>query len=252
MIQSGYQLMVKCNATQRPTLANIWEEVFPLNEPRAKSLIEISGSAGTGKRLALYQLITRAAVTECVGGKDSQVILLDLKHKFDMSSLEDCIKRFIEKQKPVVASSQLSSEFAVTKYTQAIMHLPCYSLDQFELVFDDIEELLWDHKNVALLAIDGLETFYWEDCRHQLQRMTTHYKKQVQRLEQLCKTHNICCAYTVDGNYLFKMNALFPQTNIDYRIKMIQNADGGRFLNNLPIEINEMGGIEFLKKNKTN
>ncbi|TMW46665.1 hypothetical protein DOY81_008260 [Sarcophaga bullata] len=247
MIQSGYQVMVKCNATQRPSLANIWKEVFPLNEPRAKSLIGISGSAGTGKRLALYQLITRAAVTECVGGKYSQVILLDLVHKFDMSSLEDCIKRFIEKENPV-ASPQLSSECAITKYTETILHLPCYSLDQFELAFEEIDDLLWDHKNVALLAIDGLETFYWEDCRYQLQRMTTHYKKLVQRLKQLCETHNIYCVYTADASYLSKMNAFLPQTSIDYRIKIIQNADGGRFLNNLPIEINEAGGIEFLMK----
>ena len=247
MIQSGYQVMVKCNATQRPSLANIWEEVFPLNEPRAKSLIEISGSAGTGKRLALYQLITRAAVTECVGGKCSQVILIDLVHKFDMSSLEECIKRFIRTSNPG-ASTQLSIDCAISKYTQTIMHLPCYSLDQFELAFEEIEELLWDHKNVALLAIDGIETFYWEDCRYQLQRMTTHYKKLVKRLKQLCETHNIYCVYTADDKYLSKISALFPQTNIDYRIKMTQNVDGGRFLNNLPIAINEAGGIEFLKK----
>lgn len=241
MIESGYHRIVKCNTTEKSSLANIWKEVFPINEPREKSLIEISGYAGTGKRFVLYKLISRAALLERFGGKYSQVILLDLVHKFDFNIFENQIHTEIS----IKCSPQLSSEYAIENYCENIIHLPCYSSDQFELAFEEIENLLWEQKNIVLLAIDGIETFYWEDCRNQLQRMTTHYKKLIQRLKQLCEIHNICCVYTGDTNYLSKMN---PLPTIDYRIKMLKSPDGSRFLNSLPIEINAVG-IEFVTKN---
>ncbi|XP_065361593.1 DNA repair protein XRCC2-like [Calliphora vicina] len=246
MILSGYQFKIKSIATQRPALKNIWNEVFPANGPQAKSLVEISGAPGTGKRILLYELMARATLSTCFGGKDSQVIFVDLCHKFDASSFTEYVKNVMNKN--VSATSHRSLENSVKYPCESIIHLPCYLPDQFEFAFKDIEELLCDHKRVSLVAIDGLDTFYWDDCNTQLQRMTTHYKKLIQRLKPICQEHNICCAYTVDANYLLpksKRSAYFPHSQIDYKLKLVKHIDGRRYLNDSPIEIN-CNGIEFL------
>ncbi|KAI8127493.1 hypothetical protein FF38_13169 [Lucilia cuprina] len=242
MILSGYQFMVKSIAHQRPTLNNIWSEVFPANGPQAKSLIEISGASGTGKRILLYELMARASLPTYYGGKYSQIIFVDCCHKFDWDFYKECVKNVISQ------NVLLCSQKAVKYNYGSIIHLPCYLADQFKFAFVDIEELLWDYKKVSLLAIDGLDTFYWDDCYTQLQRMTTHYKKLLQRLKSLCQEHNICCAYTVDVNYVLpksKISSFFPHSLIDYKLKLVKHSDGRRYLNDSPIEINN-NGIEFI------
>ncbi|XP_037827692.1 uncharacterized protein LOC119615756 [Lucilia sericata] len=241
MILSGYQFMVKSIANQRPALNNIWSEVFPANGPQAKSLIEISGASGTGKRIVLYELMARASLPIYYGGKYSQIIFVDCCQKFDWDFYKKCVENVMNQ------NVLICSQKAVRYNYESIIHLPCYLADQFEFAFVDIEELLWDYKKVSLLAIDGLDTFYWDDCNTQLQRMTTHYKKLLQRLKSLCQEHNICCAYTVDANYVLpksKINAYFPHSLIDYKLKLVKHSDGRRYFNDSPIEINN-NGIEF-------
>lgn len=236
--------MVKTFAAQRPSLKNLWEDVFPANEPRAKSLIEISGAPGTGKRLILKEMMARVCQTEFYGGKSGQVIFVDLSHKFDMSSFEKSLKHVMNET--TVVCSQRSLENCI-KYCEPIIHLPCYTPDQFELAFQDIEDLLWNHKKVSLLAIDGLDAFYWDDCYAQLQRKSTHYKKHIQRLKSLCQEHNICCAYTVDENYLQTKSTIslcYPRLQIDYKLKLTKHPDGSHYLNDKLFHVNTEG-VEF-------
>lgn len=245
MILSGYQLMVRSFAAQRPTLNNIWNEVFLPNGPQEKSLIEISGAPGTGKSLLLYELMARATLSTFYGGKHAQIIFIDLSHKFDLNVFIDIVQNtmnrhfMVSSQRPLVDSLKWPCE--------SIINVPCYSADQFEIAFEDIEELLWDNKRVSMIAIDALDTFYWDECNHQVQRMNTHYKKLIQRLKPICQEHNICCAYTVDANYLMtksKSCAYFPHSLIDYKLKLVKHNDGRRYLNDSLINFN-FNSIKF-------
>ncbi|XP_061400742.1 uncharacterized protein LOC133336459 [Musca vetustissima] len=234
MIATGYQLMVRLKAEKRPQLENLWPNVLPPGGPMPGSLTEISG---VKDEELLLKIIARTVLPEQYGGKSSQVILVDLNHKID------------EIEKYLLDVMSLSENFSqedptliddiLWKCLNSIIYISCYSSEQFDLALEELEDILWDEENVSLLAIDGLDAFYWDDCYDRLQRMITHYRKMCQRLQRICQEHKVCCIYTVETNYLqHKSNSKAKVSNVynsfvDFKIKLALK-DGCLHLNDKP------------------
>ncbi|XP_075164829.1 X-ray repair cross complementing 2 [Haematobia irritans] len=227
MIASGYEILVKQTANKRRTLEGLCH-IFPKSAPKPSTLTEISGTPGSGRSELLVRLIARTILPDAYKGKSSQVIFLDLNHKID--EIEKYIREIIDACGSI---EHIEATTVTTNCLNSIIRMACYSSEQLDIAFDEqLEDLLWDNENISLLAIDGLDSFYWEDCYGRLQRMSTHYKRLCQRLKSICQQHNICCIYTVDAYYLqSKPNAKvsthssFNSSLIDYRFKLTQKED---------------------------
>ncbi|XP_013099677.1 DNA repair protein XRCC2 [Stomoxys calcitrans] len=211
MIASGYQIMVKQIASERPILEDL-SRVFPKGAPKPGTLTEISGVPGTGRSEMLLRIIARTVLPHAYGGKSSKVILMDLNHKVDQ--VDEVLRDVVTANGTFTVQEDITD--IVKNGLGSIINVACYSSEQFDLALDELEDLLWDNEDVSLLAIDGLDAFYWEDCYLRLQRMATHYKRLCQRLKAICREHNICCIYTLDDNYLQSKSSKnkFPSKNV--------------------------------------
>ncbi|XP_073811363.1 X-ray repair cross complementing 2 isoform X3 [Musca autumnalis] len=197
MIASGYQLMVQSKADKRPSLENLWPNVFPPDTPKHSSLTEITGEENEA---LLLNVIARTILPKQYGGKSSQVILFDLNHKMD--EIDKYLLNAMSLNEHFSQEDRNFTDEIVKECLNSIIYISCYSAEQFDLAIEELEDLLWDNENVSLLAIDGLDAFYWDDCYDRLRRMITHYRKLCQRLQKICKEHKICCIYTVETNYV--------------------------------------------------
>lgn len=222
------------------TLENVWDNLFPNNAPAPKSLIEISGAPGTGKSIVLQELMARALLMNTYSGYNYHVLFLDLTHKFHLNGfiafLENLMKRDID-------SSHQPVENRLTTCCESLICLDCYSSEQFEFVFEEFDDLLSNGNRFSLIAIDGLDSFYWDECINPL-----HYINLLQSLKILCQQHNICCAYTVDEIYVAQ-KAMEPTSFfhplIDYKLQLTVEKDGRNYINDSPIQLN-YDGVKFL------
>lgn len=248
MIANGYQIIMRQKAGRRPLLENIWPEVFPMGFPLGKTLTEISGQPATGKSLILYHIMARAVIPREYGGKSSKVIFIDAKHKTGVVDFKKCLLNVA--LDTANANNPPAEPDVLNKCLESVIYLACYSTEQFQIALDDLEDLLWDHGDVALLAIDGLDTFYWEDCYRKVLRMSTHYHKLCQRIKPICQESNISCMYTLDTNYLKRRHKYHPPSNlVDYKLNMVMKNNGRRYLNGKTFCIvgGNSGHIKFIK-----
>lgn len=237
MIASGYQILVKQKAQQRRSLENLLPQMFSpyVDAPKPKTLTEISGLDGIDSELLLLLVLRSVLPQEPYVGKSCDVIFIDLNHKLDFGG--DILKTTLMS---LVEPNSLNSQSELTnlsrKCLESIIHMSCYTPEKFELALEELEDILWDRSNVSLLAIDGLDTFYWDDCHERLQRMSTHFKKLCQRLKSICLEHNICCIFTVGSNYLqSKCSNASVSSLVDYRLKLSMGDGECFFLNNKPM-----------------
>uniref|UniRef100_A0A1A9X3R2 DNA recombination and repair protein Rad51-like C-terminal domain-containing protein n=1 Tax=Glossina brevipalpis TaxID=37001 RepID=A0A1A9X3R2_9MUSC len=187
--------------------------------------------------------MARAVLSNWSEGRYCEIIFIDLTHKFDvMHFANHHLRHIILTQNDEIVLTPEEENAAVQKSLESITLLNCHSLEQFEIAFTELEDLIWHNNNIGLLVIDGLERFYWEDCHQRLQRMSTYYKKWVTKLQQICQEHNLSCCFTVESSHL-KTKA---EVIIDYELKISKkDANGLSKLNNR-IFFTDENGINFV------
>ncbi|XP_053962935.1 DNA repair protein XRCC2 [Anastrepha ludens] len=242
-------------AYQRPALHDMDPEVFPSGAPFSKSLIEISGSSEAGKSMLLWRLMARCLTPTYFGGRNCDIIFIDLQHKFDMEHFARQIKRLVSSSGEQYTTTEL--EEVVEKSLESIHLLNCYNSKDFDVALEFADGLLLKHSDCAMIAIDGLDRFYWLDTYVRRIRMQTHYLRNVERIRNLCERHGVCCAYTVDTNYLGVKRvggvegnapgnvALRTNVNVEHRLYLQFRKNGERFLNERPVEIRD-DGLHFI------
>lgn len=254
---NAYEGCVEEMANQRPSLEDIDREIFPDNSPKAKSLIEISGASESGKRVLLWRLMARCLTPTYFGGRNCDLIFVDLRHKFDTESFEQQILRLVAASGEQYSEAEL--QVMVEKCFDSMHILNCYSSKHFKAALEIVDGLLVKHSDCSLVAIDGLDAFYWLDTYERRIRMQKHYARNVERLRRLCDRHGVCCAYTINTNYLsgkklkdvdnniLSRTLLQTSVKVEYRLQLQLGINGERTLNGMPVEIRD-NSLYVLKK----
>ncbi|XP_055857571.1 uncharacterized protein LOC129920275 [Episyrphus balteatus] len=225
-IFNAFELLVAQKASIRPKLQSLSKDLFPSNGPAPKSLIEISGPSNSGKTLLLNEIIALTILPTYFNGKDSNVVLIDLDHKLSIPHLMKVAEKIIKNSGE--KTSQEDMQFTIELRMQSVQIINCYSPDQFEMAMDTLEDLLVSNPDIALLAIDNIGAYYWLDTDSKLVRKETHYKNHIARLKNICRKHNIVCAFTMESNYIQTKGL---RANVDYKFDMkvkpnVANSDG--------------------------
>ncbi|XP_055919065.1 uncharacterized protein LOC129951081 [Eupeodes corollae] len=221
-IFNAFELLVAQKASIRPKLHSLSTDLFPSNGPAAKSLIEITGPSNSGKTLLLNEIIALTILPTYFNGKESNVILIDLDHKLSIPHLMKVAEKIIKNSGE--KTSQEDIQFTIELRMQSVQIINCYTPDQLEMAMDTLEDLLVANPDIALLAIDNIGAFYWLDTEKKLLKKETHYRNHITRLKNICRKHNIVCAYTMETNYIQSKGL---RANIDYRFEMQQNSNDG-------------------------
>ncbi|XP_069964398.1 DNA repair protein XRCC2 [Bactrocera oleae] len=246
---NAYEGCVEEMANQRPSLQDIDIEIFSENSPKARSLIEISGASESGKSVLLWRLMARCLTPTYFGGRNCDLIFIDLRHKFDAESFEEQIIRLVAASGEQHTTAEL--RVMVEKCFDSLHLLNCYNSKHFKAALEIVDGLLVKYSDCSLVVIDGLDAFYWLDTYERRIRMQTHYVRNVERLRRLCDRHGVCCAYTINTNYLgakklkgvddniFERTSMQTSVKVEYKLQLQLASNGERTLNGMAVEIRD-------------
>uniref|UniRef100_A0A0A1XMZ9 DNA repair protein XRCC2 n=1 Tax=Zeugodacus cucurbitae TaxID=28588 RepID=A0A0A1XMZ9_ZEUCU len=143
------------------------------------------------------------------------------------------------------------SQSVVEKCFDSMHLLNCYSSKHFKAALEIVDGLLLKHSDCSMVAIDGLDAFYWLDTYECRIRMQTHYARNVERLRKLCDRHGVCCAYTVNATYLsakklkdlddnmLGRKSLQKSVKVEHKLQLQLANNGERTLNGMSVEIRQ-------------
>lgn len=159
-IESGLQLFARTNESQNNQILK-----FPIlpGSLYAREFIEISGECGVGKSLLLLDFIVNAILPQTYGsiqlqGNDTQVIVLNTDHQFNIGHVANLLELKLKvhlKMNPPIS--------IIHECLKKITMLNCYDSIQLKYTFLNLEYILQNNKQIKLLAMDSLCSYYWMD-----------------------------------------------------------------------------------------
>lgn len=233
--ESGAQLFLRLTKKLRRPLLNLSPEILPTDSPKLGEIIEISGPTNIGKTLHLMELIARTIIPQEFGGKEASVIIIDTNSNFHVPHLmPQIVEKLIlhhrmsttgttdtEQMQPWTDNNQT----IVLNSMKRIIFFKCYTSIDFELVLLNCADILFGNRNISLLAIDSIATFYWCDMSNRQQpiRMETYLKQLQQKLRKFVNDYGIVAIYTKPNN--FGYSNMSRDEPIEYKIKLQELAN---------------------------
>lgn len=204
--ECGLRLLSRLTSKKRPSLLGLSPEIMPVDGPKPGEIIEICGESSTGKTMHTMDLIAQAIIPKEYGGKGATAIVIDTNSNFHVPYQ---MARFIEKHifhhrsmvNPAADTEMLQNDTEVQnidtivfQVLKKIQFFKCYSANEYELTLQYCKnEILITNKDVSLLVIDSISTFYW--CEPPI-RMDTYLRQKVQELRNLVDEFKLVVIYT--------------------------------------------------------
>ncbi|XP_076755959.1 X-ray repair cross complementing 2 [Xylocopa sonorina] len=215
-IESGTELLARLNS--KPKLCRLEGTLF-LEGPRNTDIIEIGGERSTGKTLLLTQMLANCILpnyyrTAEIEGCNASAILINTDHHFEVSKLAALISDIVD-----TIATDIDKVTIVRNSLRNLRIINCYDSEQFSLTLRTLDDIFLDNAKIALLAIDSIAAYYWEDCEDNVITVDTYVKK----LLKLIKTHttrfNIVTIYTRLYEDMYKQvkNLI---NDIDYKVEL--------------------------------
>ncbi|CAL7948138.1 unnamed protein product [Xylocopa violacea] len=235
-IESGTELFARLNS--KPKLCKLESTLF-LEGPRNTDIIEIGGDRSTGKTLLLTQMLANCILPNYhraarIQGCDASAILINTDHHFEVSKLATLMSDIIDTVDNVtLASKAIAIDLDKVAVVQNSLHnlriIDCYDSEQFCLTLRTLDDIFLDNTKIALLAIDSIAAYYWQDCEDDVITVDTYVKK----LIKLIKTHttrfNVVTIYTRLYEDMYKQ-AKNLTNDIDYKIQLCRVRDSKNLL----------------------
>lgn len=230
--ECGLKLLTRLTSKKRPSLLGLSPEIMPVDGPKPAEIVEICGESGTGKTMHTMDLIAQAIIPVAYGGKGATAIVIDTNSNFHVP---DRMARFVEKH--ILYHRSMACAAADTEMLQMdtdiqnidnivfevlknIQIFKCYTAKEYELSLLYCTNALMTNRNVSLLVVDSISTFYWTELgdREPPIRMDTYLRRKVQELRNLVDEFKLVAIYTRPtefGNFTTAKDDL-----IDYKIHL--------------------------------
>lgn len=243
-IESGLELIARVNT--KPSLCEIENTLFP-GGLRNTDVIEIGGERSTGKTLLLSQMLAKCILpdhyrTIQIQGCNASAILINTDHHFQTSKLVELMNDMIDAaHKTSAASLRMDMMLDKTSIIQKSLHnlhiIDCYNSEQFSLTLRTLDDVFVNNTKIAILVIDSITAYFWEDCDGNM----TNHDHYVKELLQLIKTHttlfNVITIYTTFSEKTCNKEKQILY-NVDYKLQLNRLHNSNRFLCTLQTEKN--------------
>lgn len=228
--ENAAQIYLRILGSNRPSLVNLSPEIIPKEGPRAQDLIEIVGDVNVGKTIQLMELLALTILPIEFGGKGASAIVIDTNSNFHVPNLLAKVleKHILHKRMSALTAYETEDIRIESSDTEEIVFealkrftiIKCYSENDFENAIIKAKELLWENGKISLIAIDSIETFYWNHTSDQPIRAGTYLKRKLIDLKKVCEEYHIVIVYTRSA-YFVGMNQF---DEIRYQIELIEKS----------------------------
>ncbi|KAL6264646.1 hypothetical protein P5V15_004747 [Pogonomyrmex californicus] len=229
--EGGLQLLSRFS--ERPRSINLDNVLFSTDIDN-ESIIEIVGASSTGKTLLLCQFIARCILPARykdieISGCNVHVVLIDTYGHVEMSKIAELMTPVIHNAYQV-AGVELSDEVVdhvIHKSLENLTVISCCNNEQFQLTLHMLEDELLSNEKIALLAIDNILAYYWQERRIKGILSMDNYTKDLLKIIriQTSQFHMITIYTKWDGpvsKYQSHSN-LLQGTGINYRLHLYKN-----------------------------
>lgn len=230
-IESGAELLARLN--NKPSLYGIEDTLF-FEGLRNTDIIEINGEQSSGKSLLLSQILAKCILPNYyqIKGCNASAILINTDHHFQISKLIELMNGIINNVMSF-ASEAMEIDFDKRTIIKNSLHnlhiINCYNSEQFFLTLRTLDDIFLDNTKIALLAIDSITAYYWQDCEDNIIKIDTYIKNLLKVIKIHTIQFNIATIYTKLNEKIYtKRNKL--TNNIDYKIYLSRISNSKNFI----------------------
>lgn len=190
-IESGIQLFSRI--IQRPKLDYLNDKLFPEGGPYPNQLIELTGESISGKTILLTDFLVRCLLPVEYNGKNSGAVIINTDHHFDLFRLVAIIEYYLKKNGEKVDNYQAVIESCLNN----LIVLNCYSSEQLQATFLNLETVILQNANISFLAIDSISAYYWsERINNETISFNAYFSQIIGTLKNIAKSFNLTILYT--------------------------------------------------------
>ncbi|CAD1474871.1 unnamed protein product, partial [Heterotrigona itama] len=235
-IESGIELLARLN--KKPSLRGLEDALF-FEGPRGTDIIEISGVQSSGKTLLLSQMLAKCILPNYreIKGCNASAILINTDHHFQISKLVELMSNIVNAATDTASFTAtdvaVDVEFdkrAVIKNSLRNLHVvDCYDSEQFAVTLRTLDDIFVDNAKIALVAIDSITAYYWQDCEDNVITIDAYAKN----LLRLVRTHtarfNVATVYTKLYKNIDNKGKKLTTDNANYRIQLCKACNSKNF-----------------------
>ncbi|XP_078044588.1 X-ray repair cross complementing 2 [Augochlora pura] len=224
-VESGTQLLARLIC--RPTLESLERTLFP-EGPGSTDVIEINGVHSTGKTLLLSQLLAKCILPDYDGtvhikGCNASAVLINTDHHFQISNLIEIMTDIVNvAYAPLVTLNSVdanTNRINILRNSLQNLHIiNCYHSEQFCLTLRTLDNIFLTNAQIALLAIDSLTAYYWQDRENSFTSIDTYIKK----LLKIIRLHTDLCKITTI--YTKSWKSIIKYENNKFTTKCLNNT----------------------------
>ncbi|OAD57063.1 DNA repair protein XRCC2 [Eufriesea mexicana] len=221
-IESGAELLARLNS--KPNLNKLEDTLF-LDGPRNTDIIEISGDRSCGKTLLLSQMLAKCILPNYyqIKGCNATAILINTDHHFQISKLVELMSDIINATGIVSFTSEaIELDFNRINIIKNSLHnlhiVNCYNSEQFFLTLRTLDDIFLDNAKIAVLAIDSITAYYWQDCEENITTVDTYVNKLLKLIKIHTTQFNILTIYTKLHENIYDQGK--KHVNVDYKIQL--------------------------------
>lgn len=135
----------------RPTIKNIWLEIFRTKSIEAKSVVFISGKTASGKSMLLQEIAARTIMIEDQKEITPEVLYIDVAGDFK-------IKKFHQ-----ICSKFQSEDDTQYNYLDKI-YVYALGLNNYKTALTRLNYILKSNSRISLILLDSLGFFYYHEA----------------------------------------------------------------------------------------
>lgn len=227
--ENGLELLSRFR--EKPSLINLDEVLFP-NGVSNDKIIEIVGASSTGKTLLLCQFLAKCILPAQykeikINGCDICAIIIDTLGQIQISNITEFMTSIIHNacrnigvRLPVEMVDSI-----VKKSLENLTVIRCCNNDQFQIVLNMLDNEFLGNEKIALLAIDNIVAYYWQE---RWAKGILSMDSYVKNLVKLIRTHTlrfrIVTVYTrqisVSKNELYMKHSTLEGTGVNYKLQL--------------------------------
>lgn len=224
-VESGVQLFSRVGQAKKSKLKNINQKLFPHGGPAANDVIEIIGDASTN---LIVDFLMRCILPDGYG-LDLEAILINASHHVSILKIASVIDAFLKSLKIKDRKN------IIEKSLKNLIVLNCYSEQQLEMTFLNMENVINEHNRVNLVIIDDLRVHYWINFHKQPKLSMDYYAKtNLQLIHNTIKNLNIVLIFSrQDFKNSIDLNTDYKITcdNVNGQNRFVVEERGGKTIN---------------------
>ncbi|XP_014481713.1 PREDICTED: uncharacterized protein LOC106748040 [Dinoponera quadriceps] len=239
--EDGLELLSRFREKQ--SSINLDEVLFPTGVSNDK-LIEIIGASSTGKTLLLCQFLAKCILpAQCKGikinGCNICAIIIDTLGQIQISKIAEFMTSMIHNayQNISITPPVETVDSIVNRSLNNLTVIRCCSNDQFQIILNMLKNELLDNEKTALLAIDNIFAYYWQErWKKGILSMDSYVKSLVKHIRTHTSQFRIVTVYTRWDRPMSKNEPdtkdyhILEGMGVNYKLQLYRNRESNKFI----------------------